>query len=153
MKRLVTPGDWRATARALARAGAGLACGVVADVGEILVASLLTTGAAAAVLCALASLLTWGVRAILDVPAQWLARRLLAAETPGIAGGGVAMPAGESRPRCHAMSNGHSANGAPRALPGFCRDRGRAVDLPAARASPAGDGERETRDRAGCTAG
>src|SRR5207253_2340983 len=75
--------------QAFARAAAGLACGALADVGEMLVVSLLTAGAAAAAACALASLVIWLAKALAAVlvrgPAQALARRMPIVQATSIA--------------------------------------------------------------------
>lgn len=76
--------------QSFARAATGLACGALADVGEMLVVSLLTAGAAAAAACALASLVLWIGKALAAVvlrgPAQALARRMPIDHATSIAG-------------------------------------------------------------------
>lgn len=128
--------------KSLARAATGLACGALADVGEMLVVSLLTAGAAAAAACALASLAVWIAKAlaaiVVQVPAQALARRMAVVPPTSSAGAPIAgtLQASGGVARRRASSNSAPANRLQPIMPRSCQDSCRAMVLPRSRASP-----------------
>jgi hypothetical protein len=136
--------------RSLARAAAGLVCGAAADVGEMLVVSLLTAGAAAAAACALASLVVWIAKSLGSLvvarPARALGRRLASVHAIALTD---ELRADDVWRRRRAAPTSALANGLLRVVPGLGSYGRPATVLPRSRASPRSDRGCGTNTRGG----